>query len=191
MEGSPASSKGVLLFTMQKLYSNFLLVLFPRVTPEPGLQCHVSFEAGLCHVLSRPSPEQHDLRLLRRALFPGRYWAVSHAKTAFLLKVLEKSSKNGRPLVGRPFLREERLSNARGRGLCEANAGHAPRRMVCWGPGIVGALAGALVGALAQALLWKKSYSNFLLVLSRSSHRRAPDLQLCTHTVQLRKLCYS
>ena len=73
MEGSPACSKGVLLFTVQKLYSNFLLVLFPRVTPEPGLQCHVSFEAGLCHVLSRPSPEQHDLRLLRRALFPGRY----------------------------------------------------------------------------------------------------------------------
>jgi hypothetical protein len=76
MEGSPACSKGVLSFdsfTMQKLYSNFLLVFFPRVTPEPGLQCHVSFEAELCHVLIRPSPEQHDLRLLRKALFPGRY----------------------------------------------------------------------------------------------------------------------
>ena len=28
------------------------------------------------------------------------------------------------------FLREKRLSNAQGRGLCEANAGHAPRAMV-------------------------------------------------------------
>jgi hypothetical protein len=27
-------------------------------------------------------------------------------------------------------LREERLSNAQGRGLCETNAGHAPRAMV-------------------------------------------------------------
>ena len=28
----------------------------------------------LClHVLSKPPPEEHDLRLLRRALFPGRY----------------------------------------------------------------------------------------------------------------------
>ena len=32
---------------------------------------------------------------------------------------------------GRLFLREKRLSNAQGRGLCEANAGHAPRGMVC------------------------------------------------------------
>ena len=36
------------------------------------------------------------------------------------------------------FLREKRLSNAQGRGLCEANAGHAPRAMVSWGRGIVG-----------------------------------------------------
>jgi hypothetical protein len=38
----------------------------------------------------------------------------------------------------RLFLREKRLSNAQGRGLCEANAGHAPRGMVCWGrePGV-------------------------------------------------------
>ena len=28
------------------------------------------------------------------------------------------------------FLREKRLSNAQGRELCEANAGHAPRAMV-------------------------------------------------------------
>ena len=28
------------------------------------------------------------------------------------------------------FLREKRLSNAQGRRLCEANAGHAPRAMV-------------------------------------------------------------
>ena len=36
------------------------------------------------------------------------------------------------------FLREKRLSNAHGRELCEANAGHAPRAMVIWGRGIVG-----------------------------------------------------
>jgi hypothetical protein len=30
----------------------------------------------------------------------------------------------------RGFLREKWLSNAQGRGLCEANAGHAPRAMV-------------------------------------------------------------
>jgi hypothetical protein len=36
------------------------------------------------------------------------------------------------------FLREKRLSNAQGRELCEANAGHAPRAMVGWGRGIVG-----------------------------------------------------
>jgi hypothetical protein len=36
------------------------------------------------------------------------------------------------------FLREKRLSNAQGRGLCEANAGHAPREMISWGRGIVG-----------------------------------------------------
>jgi hypothetical protein len=35
-------------------------------------------------------------------------------------------------------LREKRLSNAQGRELCEANAGHAPRAMVIRGRGIVG-----------------------------------------------------
>ena len=39
------------------------------------------------------------------------------------------------------FLREERLSNAQGRGLCEANAGHAPRAMASGGRGIVGDVA--------------------------------------------------
>ena len=39
--------------------------------------------------------------------------------------------ENSRPLVERPFLREKRPSNAQGRGLCEAKAGHAPRAMVC------------------------------------------------------------
>ena len=29
------------------------------------------------------------------------------------------------------FLREKRLSNAQERGICEANAGHAPRAMMC------------------------------------------------------------
>ena len=41
-------------------------------------------------------------------------------------------------LVLTRFLREKRLSNAQGRELCEANAGHAPRAMVIWGRGIVG-----------------------------------------------------
>ena len=41
-------------------------------------------------------------------------------------------------LVLTRFLCEKRLSNAQGRGLCEANAGHAPRSMVIWGRGIVG-----------------------------------------------------
>jgi hypothetical protein len=45
---------------------------FSRVTPEPGLQFHANLKVGLCHVLSTPSPEEHDLRLLRKALFPGR-----------------------------------------------------------------------------------------------------------------------
>jgi hypothetical protein len=36
------------------------------------------------------------------------------------------------------FLREKRLSNAYGRGLCKANAGHAPREIVSRGRGIVG-----------------------------------------------------
>jgi hypothetical protein len=35
------------------------------------------------------------------------------------------------------FLREKRLRNAQGRGLCEANACHAPHEMVCRGRGIV------------------------------------------------------
>jgi hypothetical protein len=62
---------------------------------------------------------------------PGVTGPFLTQKTPFLLKVLEKGSKNGRPLVERTFLHEKRPSNARGRGLCEANAGHAHRRMVC------------------------------------------------------------
>ena len=68
----------------RKLLYKFEARFFPRVTPEPGLQFHANFNVGLCHVLNTLSCEEHDLRLLRKALFPGRYWAVSHAKTAFL-----------------------------------------------------------------------------------------------------------
>ena len=143
--------------TCRYLNLGHLFPRFPRVTPEPGLQCHVSFKVGLCHVLSRPPPEEHDLRLLRRALSHGRYCAVSHAKNGLSTKGLPffrffkfvwwrakqtaflrptppykfKESKNGRTLVERPFLREKRLSNAQERGRCEANGGHAPRGMVC------------------------------------------------------------
>ena len=46
---------------------------FFRVTPEPGLQCHVNFNQMRRDVISRLSTEEHDLRLLRRALFLGRY----------------------------------------------------------------------------------------------------------------------
>ena len=67
----------------RKLLYKFEARFFPRVTPEPGLQFHANFNVGLCHVLNTLSCEEHDLRLLRKALFPGRYWAVSHAKTAF------------------------------------------------------------------------------------------------------------
>jgi hypothetical protein len=44
-----------------------------RVAPEPGLQLHANLKVGLRHVLSTPLPEERDLRLLRKALFPGRY----------------------------------------------------------------------------------------------------------------------
>ena len=66
------------------LYGEYLFYRFPPVTPEPGLQSHVNFKVRLCHVLRKPSPKGHDLCLLRKALFPWRYWAVTHAKTAFL-----------------------------------------------------------------------------------------------------------
>ena len=46
---------------------------FFKVTPEPGLQRHVNYNQTRRDVISRPFPEEHDLRLLRRALFPGRY----------------------------------------------------------------------------------------------------------------------
>ena len=62
--------------------------LFPRVTPDPGLQFLQVGSKWLYHVLSRPSPEEHDLRLLHKPLFPGRYWAVSHAKNGFSTKDL-------------------------------------------------------------------------------------------------------
>jgi hypothetical protein len=62
-------------------------------------------------------------------------------------------SKNGRPLVERPFLREKRLSNAQGRGLCEANTCHTPWEVVCRGRGIVTWRRPGEIGALAQALL--------------------------------------
>jgi hypothetical protein len=52
-------------------------------------------------------------------------------------------------------LREKRHSNAPGRGHCEANAGHAPWEMVCWGRGIVTWRRPGEIGALAQALLLK------------------------------------
>jgi hypothetical protein len=38
---------------------------------------------------------------------------------------------NGSERLRKAVLFEKQLSNAQGRGLCEANAGYAPRGMVC------------------------------------------------------------
>jgi hypothetical protein len=71
-------------------------------------------------VLSTLPPEEHDLLGVTEPYFFARSPQYKF-----------KKSKNGRPLVERPFLREKRLSNAQGRGPCEANAGHAPWGLVC------------------------------------------------------------
>jgi hypothetical protein len=68
----------------------------------------------------------------------------------------------------RPFLREEQLSNARERGLCKANAGHAPRGMVSRGPEALLRRYSRGVTPVARALLsgkrcLKNLYSSFLL----------------------------
>ena len=52
----------------RKFDYNFWGTFFPRETPEQRLQFHINFKVGLCHVLSRQSPEEHNLRLLRKAL---------------------------------------------------------------------------------------------------------------------------
>ena len=62
------------------------------------------------------------------------------------------------------FLREKRLSNAQGRGLCEANAGHAPRGMVCCGCEPGAWLRSQVAGALAQALLVKLVPQNYIAI---------------------------
>jgi hypothetical protein len=62
----------------------------------------------------------------------------------------------------RPFLREKRLSNAQARGLYEANTGHAPQRIVCWGRGIARRWNWRAIGALAQTLFWKKRCLKFI-----------------------------
>ena len=90
----------------------------------------------------------------------GSKWAAKPADTKFIYLLIKYSKmynsritevhQNAKFLSSRVtflwptilvltrFLREKRLSNAQGRGLCEANAGHAPRAMVIWGCGIVG-----------------------------------------------------
>jgi hypothetical protein len=77
------------------------------------------------------------------------YTVVCTQLSLVLLPVRNGSER----LRKRLFLREERLSNAQGRGLCEANAGHAPRGMVSRGPG-------SGETPQAQALLpWLERYS--------------------------------
>jgi hypothetical protein len=46
---------------------------FSRVTPEPGLLRPATWAMLLAHILSILSPEEHDLCLLRKARFLGRY----------------------------------------------------------------------------------------------------------------------
>ena len=48
-------------------------IFFSRVTLEPGLQFHANFNQTRRDVIRRPSPKEHDLRLLRKGLFPARY----------------------------------------------------------------------------------------------------------------------
>jgi hypothetical protein len=74
---------------VRREFDNIFEAPFSIVTPEPGLQFYTNLEVGLCHVLRTPSPEEHDLRLLRKSLFPGCFWAVPHAKTAFLSRSSE------------------------------------------------------------------------------------------------------
>ena len=68
----------------------------------------------------------------------------------------------------RLFLREKRLINAQERGLCEANAGYAPRKVVCWWRGIVQLWHWREIRALAQALLWEKGASKVYIAISNS-----------------------
>ena len=65
-----------------RTHRNPMTSLFFRVTPELGIQFHANVWVLTPACLRTPSPEEHDLRLLRKALFPGRYWAVSHAKNS-------------------------------------------------------------------------------------------------------------
>jgi hypothetical protein len=57
--------------------------------------------------------------VVKPALFPVRNGSEPSA-----------SSSSSERLRKTQFLREERLSDAQGRGLCEANAGHAPRGII-------------------------------------------------------------
>ena len=63
------------LFPGLGVFSAFFVwrIFFSRVTPEPGLQFHANVNQTRRDVIRRPPPKEHDLRLLRKALFPGRY----------------------------------------------------------------------------------------------------------------------
>ena len=65
-------------------------------------------------------------------------------------------------------MREKRLSNARGRGLCKANAGHAPRGMVSRGPEALLRRYSRGVTPLARALLPEKGASKIYIAISYS-----------------------
>jgi hypothetical protein len=63
------------LFPGLGFFSSFYVwrTFFSRVTPEPGLQFHANVNQTRRDVIMRPPLKEHDLRLLRKALFPGRY----------------------------------------------------------------------------------------------------------------------
>ena len=114
---------------------------------------HISLNAGWCSNF-----------VVHACLFIHAYccWCVrSHG----VRTVKWGTAQNGSE---RLFLREKRLSNAQARGLCEANAGYAPRRVVCWWRGIVQLWHWREIRALAQALLWEKGASKVYIAISNS-----------------------
>ena len=76
--------------------------------------------------------------------------------------------RNGSERLRKAVLREERLSNAQGRGPCKENAGHAPQMMIFWERGIVQLWNWREIGALAEALLWEKGASKLYIAISYS-----------------------
>jgi hypothetical protein len=67
--------------------------------------------------------------------------------------------RNGSERLRKAVFCEKRLSNAQGRGLCETNAGYAPRGMVCWWRDGRGIPSIDKIGGVTQALLVEEGAS--------------------------------